>query len=46
MKIFIKLTAICSCILMSFSAKAQAVNWDTLPYTQQADFKLAQLLLQ
>ena len=43
MKALSKLAALCSCILMSFTPKAQTVNWDTLPYTQQADFKLAQL---
>lgn len=38
-----KLTLVCSCILMSFSTKSQTINWDTLPYRQQSDFKLAQL---
>lgn len=41
--LLIVVTAICSCILMPYTAKAQTVNWDTLPYIQQADFKLAQL---
>ena len=43
MKLFIKLTAICSCSIMPFFTKCQTVNWDTLPYKQQSDFKLAQL---
>ena len=43
MKKFMKLTLVCSCILMSFSTKSQTINWDTLPYRQQSDFKLAQL---
>lgn len=43
MKALLKFTALCSCIVMSLTVKAQAVNWDTLPYIQQADFKLAQL---
>ena len=43
MKLMIKLTAIGSCIFMPFFTKCQTVNWDTLPYKQQSDFKLAQL---
>ena len=43
MKIFITLTAICSFIFMPFFTKSQTINWDTLPYRQQSDFKLAQL---
>jgi len=43
MKIFTTLAAFCSFILVPFFVKSQNVNWDTLPYRQQSDYKLAQL---